>query len=274
MEHTVLSSEQSSVSTTCLSGHVVMQVIAFTPCTGSRPRSTMSVENWSHQQHKGNPLDGMYIAFPVNVSSKRTISHRLFSISLFDPIVLLHPTPLCQIEQETLFFAVASLGIVNPVQNSISNKVLINSSASGFATTESFPRGGAPSCSSPVCASSNNTSPPFCGVWILSLRAVQKNLSSQSSSRSVSQMKGSNRVRMRIQLSASRSGASSGSGNEGWFLRATRREITARINVSTFASSWSRARRMSAGVNRLKTSSVDSGSSQNYTMEADRLATI
>ncbi len=37
-------------------------------------------------------------------------------------------------------------------------------------------------------------------------------------------------------------------------------------SVSKFPSALSRVRRMSAGVNRLKTSSVDSGSSQNYTL--------
>ena len=69
---------------------------------------------------------------------------------------------------------------------------------------------------------------------------------------------------MRMQLSASLSGASSGSGNEGWFLRTIRREVIESSSVSKFDGAWSRVRRMSAGVNKLNTSSVDSGSSQNY----------
>lgn len=69
---------------------------------------------------------------------------------------------------------------------------------------------------------------------------------------------------MRMQLSASRSGARSGSGKEGWFFRTIRREVTDNSSVSKFDKARSRVRRMSAGVNRLKTSSVDSGSSQNF----------
>lgn len=69
-----------------------------------------------------------------------------------------------------------------------------------------------------------------------------------------------------MQFSASRSGARSGSGKEGWFLRAVKREVMDSNNVSKFPNALSRVRRMSAGVNRLKTSSVDSGSSQNYTL--------
>lgn len=73
-----------------------------------------------------------------------------------------------------------------------------------------------------------------------------------------------------MQFSASRSGASSGSGNEGWFFSMIRREVTASINVSRFENAVSRVRRMSAGVNRLKTSSVDSGSSQNFEGQSAR----
>ena len=43
-----------------------------------------------------------------------------------------------------------------------------------------------------------------------------------------------------------------------------RREVTARIRVSRFSRALSRVRRISAGAKRLKTSSDDSGSSQNY----------
>ena len=40
--------------------------------------------------------------------------------------------------------------------------------------------------------------------------------------------------------------------------------MTASISVSRFSKAVSRVRRMSAGEKRLKTSSVDSGSSQNW----------
>jgi hypothetical protein len=43
-----------------------------------------------------------------------------------------------------------------------------------------------------------------------------------------------------------------------------KRLVTANIKVSRFSKAVSRVRRISAGENKLKTSSVDSGSSQNY----------
>lgn len=67
-----------------------------------------------------------------------------------------------------------------------------------------------------------------------------------------------------MQFKACVSGESSGSGNEGWFLRTIKREQIASRSVSRLGKDESRTRRMSAGVNRLKTSSVDSGSSQNW----------
>ena len=67
----------------------------------------------------------------------------------------------------------------------------------------------------------------------------------------------------RTQFKASRSGAISGSGKEGWCRRMKSRDVTARIKVSRFSSALSRALRMSAAVNRLKMSSEVSGSSQN-----------
>lgn len=76
-------------------------------------------------------------------------------------------------------------------------------------------------------------------------------------------MYGRTRVRTLIQFNASRSGASSISGNDGWCLRLNSLLVTARMRVSKFSIAVSRVRRMSAGENRLKTSSVDSGSSQN-----------
>jgi ribosomal protein L33 len=67
-----------------------------------------------------------------------------------------------------------------------------------------------------------------------------------------------------MQFKASLSGASSGSGNEGWCRRINRRLVTARMRVSRFCKAMSRVLLMSAGENKLKISSVDSGSSQNY----------
>jgi hypothetical protein len=66
-----------------------------------------------------------------------------------------------------------------------------------------------------------------------------------------------------MQLRASRSGANSGSGKEGWWRRMKRREVMARMRVSRFSRALSRVRRMSEAEKRLKTSSEDSGSSQN-----------
>ena len=66
-----------------------------------------------------------------------------------------------------------------------------------------------------------------------------------------------------MQFSASRAGARSGSGNEGWFLRTKSRDVTASTKVSRFANEVSLVRRMSAGENNENTSSADSGSSQN-----------
>lgn len=66
-----------------------------------------------------------------------------------------------------------------------------------------------------------------------------------------------------MQLRACFSGAASVSGNERWCRSAKRREVRARMRVSMFGRELSRARRTSIGEKRLKTSSVDSGSSQN-----------
>ena len=66
-----------------------------------------------------------------------------------------------------------------------------------------------------------------------------------------------------MQLRACFSGAISTSGNDLWCRSAKRRDVRARIRVSIFGRELSRARRTSTGENRLKTSSLDSGSSQN-----------
>lgn len=135
------------------------------------------------------------------------------------------------------------------------------------------------SCSSSSSASapSNRTSLLILALRLFFLLRAQKNLSSQSSNSALSYTNGKTRVNTRIQFSASRSGAISGSGNEGWFFNTTRREHTARISVSRFASEVSRVRRISTGENREKTSSVDSGNSQNYqtrTLSASSTFTI
>lgn len=66
-----------------------------------------------------------------------------------------------------------------------------------------------------------------------------------------------------MQLRASFSGAISGSGNDGWFLRMHSLDVMASMSVSRFSSALSLVRRMSVGEKRVKTSSADSGSSQN-----------
>ena len=66
-----------------------------------------------------------------------------------------------------------------------------------------------------------------------------------------------------MQLRAYFSGAASGSGNDRWCRSVKRRDVRARMRVSMFSRELSRARRTSTGEKRLKTSSVDSGSSQN-----------
>jgi hypothetical protein len=76
-------------------------------------------------------------------------------------------------------------------------------------------------------------------------------------------MYGRIRVRIRMQFSASLSGAKSGSGNDGWCLKMKSRLVMASIKVSRFSSAVSRVLRISMGEKRLKTSSADSGSSQN-----------
>lgn len=72
------------------------------------------------------------------------------------------------------------------------------------------------------------------------------------------------RVSTLMQLSACFSGATSGLGKERCCLKVKRRAVRARIRVSMLGSDLSRARRTSTGEKRLNTSSVDSGSSQNY----------
>jgi hypothetical protein len=67
-----------------------------------------------------------------------------------------------------------------------------------------------------------------------------------------------------MQFSASRSGANSRSGKEGWCRRMNRRLVIANMRVSRFSSAVSRVLRISTGEKRLNMSSVDSGSSQNY----------
>src|SRR3954452_11905677 len=90
----VLSSEQRTERTICLSEHVARYVSVRTPWTG-------------------NAVDGMYIDLLIIVSTRRSISQRLLSRSLFVLIDCLQPTPLCQMAYVTLFFAFGNLGRVN-----------------------------------------------------------------------------------------------------------------------------------------------------------------
>lgn len=204
----------------------------------------------------------MYMDLLARVRSRRRISVLLLSNSLVDATGVLQPTPLCQMAYVTLFLPAGTLGRVNSEKKSRSMRVSIISSASGlaFSNSGSFSVGG---CSG--SASSKSTSVRTSWPRRLRLRRVaQKNWSSHVSRWSASYRKGSRRVRTRMQLRASRSGARSGSGNEGWLRRTMRREVTARMSVSRLARLMSRVRRMSAGEKSEKTSSVDSGSSQNW----------
>lgn len=79
---TVLSSEQSTDNTTCLSGHVQIWVKARTPFCG-------------------RVLGDIYMLWLVIVMSKRSISLRLLSNSLVVATAVLQPTPLCQMAYVT-----------------------------------------------------------------------------------------------------------------------------------------------------------------------------
>jgi hypothetical protein len=67
-----------------------------------------------------------------------------------------------------------------------------------------------------------------------------------------------------MQLSACFSGATWALGNDRCCRSVKSRVVRARIRVSILERELSRARRTSVGEKRLKTSSVDSGSSQNF----------
>jgi hypothetical protein len=209
-EHTVFRSEQSTDSTTCLSGQVTMYVIAFTPATGSK-------------------FGDMYMLRLVKVNSNRNISVRLLSNSLLVPTGVLHPTPLCQIAYVTLLLLFGALGRVKSAKNSMSISVSINSSASGFTSSNSSP--AASNLASSSGDSSNSTSRASAAFLIdcqpssnfqergthrvRFLLTPQKNLSSHDCNWSDSYKYGNILVKTRIQFSASLSGANSMSGNEG-----------------------------------------------------------
>lgn len=258
---TVLRSEQSTESTTCLSEHVHRYVSTLTPRCGSAPGV-------------------MYMLFPTMVSSSLSISILLLSNSLVVATDVLHPTPLCHIAYVTFGFPCCTRGSVSPEKNMRSTSVSTSSSASGLASSNSSslslgvlpPPSPSPSASASASASlSPSPSPPpskstsfaTADLRVRFLLAPQKNLSSHGSSASDSYTYGRMRVSTRMQLRASRSGASSGSGNDGWLRRMKSRDVTASMSVSRFSSALSRVRRTSAAEKRLKTSSGDSGSSQN-----------
>jgi hypothetical protein len=184
----------------------------------------------------------------------------------------------------TLFLVFWDLGNVKSAKNSMSIRVSISSSASGFTSSNSSP--AASSFASSSCDSSKRTSrardaflgccqSPELGIWwykesnrVRFLLTPQKNLSSHDCSLSSSYKYGRIRVRTLMQLRASLSGASSGSGNDGWCRRMNSRLVIANINVSRFSSAVSLVLLMSAGEKRLKMSSEDSGSSQNCTVSS------
>jgi hypothetical protein len=256
---TVLSSEHKTDRTTCLSGHVAMYVMALTPFTGRIP-VRVSMDEMSIGQNCA-PAD-MYMDLLANVSNSRRISVLLLSNSFVEATGVLQPTPLCHIAYVTLFLPADTFGRVNSEKNSRSIKASIISSASGFAVSNSGSR------SVGVCSGSASSKMTSLRTrWPRRLRFrldAQKNWSSHCSRWSASYRKGSSRVSTLMQLRASRSGASSGSGKEGWLRSTMRREVTARISVSRLARLLSRVRRISAGEKSEKTSSVDSGSSQNW----------
>ena len=77
-------------------------------------------------------------------------------------------------------------------------------------------------------------------------------------------MNGKILVRILRQFNASFSGADSRFGKAGLCLSANRREVRTRMSVSRFWRDASRVLRMSFGEKRENTSSVDSGSCQNW----------
>lgn len=115
---TVLRSEQSTESTTCLSEHVHRYVSTLTPRCGSTPGV-------------------MYMLFPTSVSSSLSISILLLSNSLVVATDVLHPTPLCHIAYVTFGFPFCTGGSVSPEKNIKSINVSTNSSASGLASSNS-----------------------------------------------------------------------------------------------------------------------------------------
>lgn len=123
-------------------------------------------------------LAGVYIDLLDNVNNNRRISMRLFSYSLLVPTGLLHPTPLCQIANETLLPLVV-LGKVNSEKNKRSTRVSINSSPSGFVSSKSPSPSVGPSRDADP---SNNTLSADAddARFALVLRPAQKNWSSQS----------------------------------------------------------------------------------------------
>ena len=67
-----------------------------------------------------------------------------------------------------------------------------------------------------------------------------------------------------MQFKASLSGASSGSGNDGWCRKVNSRLVIASTRVSRFSKAVSLVLRISFAEKRLKMSSEDSGSSHHY----------
>lgn len=96
----------------------------------------------------GRSVADKYMLWLVRVKSSRSISMRLLSNSLLVPTDVLHPTPLCQIAYETLLLLDGDPGSVKSAKNSMSIRVSISSSASGFTSSNSSPASCSLACSS------------------------------------------------------------------------------------------------------------------------------
>lgn len=142
--------------------------------------------------------------------------------------------------------------MVRSAKNKRSIKVSMSSSASGF--TSSYSSVFALIACLSASASSNSTSFAMTARRVRFRRVPQKKRCSQAARFPFSYRYGRIRVRTRIQFRASLSGASSGSGKDGWCRRRKSREVSANMSVSIFSSALSLVRRISVGENRLKTS--------------------
>ena len=114
----------------------------------------------------------------ARVKRSRRISHLLLSNSLVVATAELQPTPLCHIAYVTFDCPFGSGVTVKPAKKRRSTSVSINSSARGFASSNSCCFSSAASFLS-SCASSNMTSVAMTALRVLLLLVPQKKRSSQ-----------------------------------------------------------------------------------------------